>query len=52
MTAADPPASPLEAAWPLFGLRIRSENLVLRLPTDDDLAAMLELAKGGRSASA
>ena len=47
MTAAGPPASPLEAAWPLFGLRIRSENLVLRLPTDDDLTAMLELAKGG-----
>ena len=47
MTAAGPPATPLEAAWPLFGLRIRSEHLVLRLPTDDDLPAMLELAKGG-----
>jgi RimJ/RimL family protein N-acetyltransferase len=47
MGAADPPASALEAAWPLFGLRIRSENLVLRLPTDDDLPGMLDLAKAG-----
>jgi RimJ/RimL family protein N-acetyltransferase len=47
MTAADPPATALEAAWPLFGLRIRSEHLVLRLPTDDDLGAMLDLAKAG-----
>jgi RimJ/RimL family protein N-acetyltransferase len=47
MAAVDPPASPLEAAWPLFGLRIRSENLVLRLPTDDDLVEMIELAKNG-----
>ena len=39
--------SPLEPAWPLFGLRIRSERLVLRLPTDDDLPAMLALAKQG-----
>jgi RimJ/RimL family protein N-acetyltransferase len=34
-------------AWPLFGLRIRSEHLVLRLPTDEDLLAMLDLAKAG-----
>ncbi len=34
-------------AWPLFGLRIRSEHLVLRLPTDDDVLAMLDLAKAG-----
>ena len=34
MTADDPVT--LAAAWPLFALRIRTERLVLRLPTDDD----------------
>jgi RimJ/RimL family protein N-acetyltransferase len=33
--------------WPLFGLRIASEHLVLRLPTDDDLPGMLALARAG-----
>jgi RimJ/RimL family protein N-acetyltransferase len=47
MTAVDPPVSGLQAAWPLFGLRIRSEHLVLRLPTDDDLLGLLDLAKAG-----
>ena len=37
----------LESAWPLFGLRLRSERLVLRLPTDDDLVELLALAKAG-----
>jgi RimJ/RimL family protein N-acetyltransferase len=37
----------LEAAWPLFGLRLRTEHLVLRLPTDEDLAALLQVAKAG-----
>ena len=37
----------LEAAWPLFALRLRSERLVLRLPTDDDLVELLAVAKGG-----
>jgi RimJ/RimL family protein N-acetyltransferase len=37
----------LEAMWPLFGLRIRTERLVLRLPTDDDLPALIELSKAG-----
>ena len=32
---ADDPVT-LAAAWPLFALRIRTERLVLRLPTDDD----------------
>jgi RimJ/RimL family protein N-acetyltransferase len=45
MTAADPTA--LAEAWPLFGLRIRSERLVLRLPTDDELIALMQLAKAG-----
>jgi RimJ/RimL family protein N-acetyltransferase len=47
MTADESIATSLEAAWPLFGLRIRSERLVLRLPTDDDLPGMLELARAG-----
>jgi RimJ/RimL family protein N-acetyltransferase len=37
----------LETAWPLFTLRIRSEHLVLRLPTDDDVLALIDLAKAG-----
>ena len=37
MTADDPTVTSLEGAWPLFGLRIRSEHLVLRLPIDADL---------------
>jgi RimJ/RimL family protein N-acetyltransferase len=37
----------LETAWPLFALRIRSEHLVLRLPTDDDVLALIDLAKAG-----
>jgi RimJ/RimL family protein N-acetyltransferase len=37
----------LESAWPLFGLRIRSEHLVLRLPTDTDMPAFIDLAKAG-----
>src|SRR5919109_417892 len=34
-------------AWPLFALRIVSEHLVLRLPSDDDLLELLDLAKAG-----
>jgi RimJ/RimL family protein N-acetyltransferase len=37
----------LETAWPLFGLRLRTEHLVLRLPTDDDLVDFIQLAKAG-----
>lgn len=37
----------LESAWPLFGLRLRSEHLVLRLPTDADLPGFIDLAKAG-----
>jgi RimJ/RimL family protein N-acetyltransferase len=50
MGAVDPPTgtgTTLVDAWPLFGLRIRSERLVLRLPTDEDLLALLDLAKAG-----
>jgi RimJ/RimL family protein N-acetyltransferase len=37
----------LTDVWPLFGLRLRSERLVLRMPTDDDLLELLELAQAG-----
>ena len=37
----------LEDAWPLFRLRIRSERLVLRMPTDDDLTRLLPVARAG-----
>lgn len=47
MHAAEPAATSLAAAWPIYGLRIRSEHLVLRLPTDDDLLALIDLARGG-----
>ena len=37
----------LKSAWPLFGLRLRTERLVLRLPTDDDLIRLIAVAKDG-----
>ena len=37
----------LEAAWPLFALRLRSDRLVLRLPMDDDLVELTALARAG-----
>src|SRR6187401_1729163 len=37
----------LRSAWPLFGLRLRTERLVLRMPTDDDVVELLEVAKAG-----
>ena len=37
----------LESVWPLFELRIRSEHLVLRLPMDHELPALIDLAKAG-----
>jgi RimJ/RimL family protein N-acetyltransferase len=45
MTADDRVA--LTSAWPLFGLRIRSQRLVLRLPGDDDLERLMAVAKAG-----
>lgn len=39
--------STMADAWPLFALRLRTERLVLRLPTDDDLLALLRVARGG-----
>ena len=45
MTADDP--GDLPATWPLFALRIRSERLVLRLPTDEDLVRLIAVARAG-----
>jgi RimJ/RimL family protein N-acetyltransferase len=33
--------------WPLFDLRVRTRRLELRYPTDDDLVALLEVARAG-----
>jgi RimJ/RimL family protein N-acetyltransferase len=33
--------------WPLFDLRIRTPRLELRSPTDDDLLALLDVARSG-----
>lgn len=37
----------LDKYWPLFGLRICTPRLVLRLPTDDDLVALAHLVEAG-----
>ncbi len=37
----------MERHWPLFDLRLRTERLELRLPTDDDLCALAEVAIAG-----
>jgi RimJ/RimL family protein N-acetyltransferase len=33
--------------WPLFELRIRTPRLELRAPTDDDIVALLDVARAG-----
>ena len=33
--------------WPLFDLRLRTPRLELRLPTDDDLLGLMEVARAG-----
>jgi len=47
MPADDLAPVTLETAWPLFGLRIRTARLVLRLATDEDLVALVALARQG-----
>jgi RimJ/RimL family protein N-acetyltransferase len=42
-----PTPTTLADAWPLFGLRLRSERLELRLPTDDEILALIDVAKAG-----
>ena len=39
--------SSLERHWPLFRLRLRTARLELRVPGDDDLAALVDLAAAG-----
>ena len=47
MDADAPDPTTLESAWPVFGLRIRTEHLVLRIPRDEDMPAFIDLAKAG-----
>jgi RimJ/RimL family protein N-acetyltransferase len=37
----------MASAWPLFDLRLHTPRLTLRSPTDDDLLALLDVARGG-----
>jgi RimJ/RimL family protein N-acetyltransferase len=39
--------SALVDAWPLFGLAIRTPRLELRLPTEDELVDLLQVARAG-----
>ena len=47
MSADEPLTTTLASAWPPFGLRIRSERLLLRLPTDADITALIDVARAG-----
>ncbi len=47
MDADAPARTTLDTAWPLYALRIQSKRLVLRLPTDAEILAMIDLAKAG-----
>jgi RimJ/RimL family protein N-acetyltransferase len=40
-------ASVAHPLWPLFDLRLRTERLELRLPTDDELIALADVARAG-----
>jgi RimJ/RimL family protein N-acetyltransferase len=42
-----PARTTLTDAWPLFGLRLRTERLVLRSPTDAELPGLMALARAG-----
>jgi RimJ/RimL family protein N-acetyltransferase len=47
MTADIDVRARLAAAWPLFGLRLRSERLELRLPTDEELLDLMDVVRAG-----
>jgi RimJ/RimL family protein N-acetyltransferase len=47
MDADEPTRTRLATAWPLFGLQLRTERLVLRVPTDEDLLELMDLARAG-----
>jgi RimJ/RimL family protein N-acetyltransferase len=38
---------PIDSYWPLYGLRLTTPRLLLRLPSDDDLARLAELIERG-----
>ena len=42
-----PARTTLSDAWPPFGLRLRTERLVLRLSTDEELVPLIVLARRG-----
>jgi RimJ/RimL family protein N-acetyltransferase len=42
-----PAHTTLTDAWPLFGLRLRTERLELRLPTEAELVPLMGLARAG-----
>ena len=42
-----PRTMPYEHPWAIYDIRIRTERLELRLPTDDDLMEMLDRAQSG-----
>jgi RimJ/RimL family protein N-acetyltransferase len=47
MDAHDGDTSGLLAAWPPFGIRIRTERLTLRLPAEHEIPAFIELGRAG-----
>lgn len=47
MDADEPTRTRLATAWPLFGLQLRTERLALRIPTDEDLLELMDLARAG-----
>lgn len=47
MDADEPTRTRLAEAWPLFGLRLQTGRLVLRVPTDEDLLELMDLARSG-----
>lgn len=49
MTAADalPPPVPLVEGWPIFGLRITTARLEIRLPNEEELLGLLAVARAG-----
>ena len=42
-----PAVTSLADVWPLFGLRLRTERMVLRLPSDDEIVELIALAQAG-----
>lgn len=47
MSAHDDAPPTLEEAWPIYGLRVRTERLELRLPTVGDILDLADVARAG-----